>query len=159
MGKTRKPLDMQKGNITSIDAERRKKEEKSVTTGKDQLKRAPEWLINERAKKEWQRITKELKDIEVVGNLDRNNLGAYCNAFANYVEVTEELRGKPYCIDRETRTGVIKVQNPLINTQKLYAEEMRKFAALCGMTIDSRLKAAVIKTEAEDSGLERKFGI
>lgn len=158
MGRGRKPVEMQKGNITNIDAERKKQEEKSVTTGKDQLKTAPKWLINPEARNEWRRITKELKEIEVVGNLDKNNLGAYCNAFANYLNATEKLKDEDFLIERKTRTGTIIVRNPLIDVQRIYAEEMRKFASLCGMTIDARLKAAVIKTNAAEEILEEKFG-
>ena len=159
MGKPRKPLDMQKGNLTVVTKERRKGEEAKAKTGTDQLRSPPAWLINKEAKKEWRRIIKELKEIELVGNLDRNNLGGYCNAFANYLQVTELLKNQDYYLERETRTGTIIVKNPLVDIQKSYAEEMRRFAALCGLTMDSRLKAAAVKTETEEQGLKEKFGI
>jgi phage terminase small subunit len=72
--------------------------------------------------------------------------------------VTAELKDQDYCIRRETRTGAIIVQNPLIGIQKNYADEMRRFAALCGLTIDSRLKAATVKTEQKDEEIKQKFG-
>ena len=50
------------------------------------------------------------------------------------------------------------VKNPLIDIQTNYAAEMRKFAGLCGMTIDSRLKAAVQKVDEKEEKLEQKFG-
>ena len=55
------------------------------------------------AKNEWKRIVKELKKIEIVGNLDYVNLACYCNAYANYVETTKQLKDQPYCVERETR--------------------------------------------------------
>ena len=131
---------------------------KNVKTGSSQLSRPPDWLIDEVAVKEWKRIVKELKKINLIGNLDRNNLGGYCNAFANYVKATNILRDQTFYIDRETRNGVIVVKNPMVDIQKGYAEEMRRFASLCGLTIDARLKAAAIKTDKTQEDITKKFG-
>ena len=141
-----------------ISMERRKNEEKKVKPGSSQLSRPPDWLIDEVAVKEWKRIVKELKKINLIGNLDRNNLGGYCNAFANYVKATNILRDQTFYIDRETRNGVIVVKNPMVDIQKGYAEEMRRFASLCGLTIDARLKAAAIKTDKTQEDITKKFG-
>lgn len=158
MGKTRKPVDMQKAHLRLVEKEEKKLQEECVTTGRSQLKTPPKWLINDVAKKEWRRIVRELNKIDIVGNLDYANLAGYCNAYANYIQVTDELRDQDYCIERHTRTGTIIVKNPLVDIQTTYASEMRKFAALCGMTIDSRLKAAVIKTEKTEDMINQKFG-
>lgn len=159
MSRQRKLLDMQKGNLTVLQQEKKRIEEEYVRTGKDQLKFPPIWLIDDIAKKEFKRIVKELKEIDMVGNLDLNNLGAYCNAFSNYIHVTEQLNGQAYYIERETRTGVIIVKNPLVDIQTNYASEMRRFASLCGMTIDSRLKAATTKIDKQQQTISSKFGI
>ena len=129
MGRRRKPKDMQKAHLTQAEKERREEEERTVSTGNEQLKTPPEWLFNRTAKAEWRRITKELQKIEVVGNLDKANLAGYCNAYAAYRDVTEKLKGEDYCIERETRNGTMIVKNPLLSVQKEYAEEMRK---VCG---------------------------
>lgn len=159
MGRSRKPSEMQKGNITVIAGNKRKTEEESVTVGKDQLEKPPTWLVDNEAKKEWRRLVKELEKIDIIGNLDKNNLIGYCNAFANYKKATEELKEAPFCVEKMTRSGAVTVRNPLIDIQKMYAEEMRKFAALCGLTIDSRLKAAAVKTGETEDDLARRFGI
>lgn len=149
---------MQKAHLTLVEKQNRRQEEESVVTGNNQLKTHPKWLINDTAKKEWRRIVKELNKIDIVGNLDYANLGGYCNAYANYIKATEILKDQTYYIDRETRTGVIVVKNPMVDIQTNYAAEMRKFAALCGLTIDSRLKAAVTKTEKTEDMIQQKFG-
>lgn len=159
MGRPRKPIETQRGNLTVYTMQNRAKEEQDATTGKNQLKRPPDWLIDDVAKKEWRRIVKELEKINLVGNLDRNNLGGYCNAFANYVKATNILKEQTYYIDRETRNGIIVVKNPMVDIQKGYAEEMRRFAALCGLTIDSRLKAAATRTSKTQTSIEDKFGV
>lgn len=158
MGKTRKPIDMQKAHLTLVEKQNRKMEEESVTTGNNQLKTPPKWLINDTAKKEWRRIVKELNKISIVGNLDYANLGGYCNAYANYIKATDILKEQTYYVDRETRNGVIVVKNPMVDIQTNYANEMRKFASLCGLTIDSRLKAAVTKTEKTEEMIQERFG-
>lgn len=158
MPRPKKPIDMQKAHLTLVEKQNRKTEEDSVTTGNNQLKTPPRWLINDVAKKEWRRIVRELNKIQIVGNLDYANLGGYCNAYANYIQVTEILKDQTYSIERETRTGTIIVKNPLVDIQTNYAAEMRRFAALCGLTIDSRLKAAVVKTEKTEDMITEKFG-
>lgn len=158
MGKTRKPIDMQKAHLTLVEKQNRKMEEESVTTGNNQLKTPPKWLIDDTAKKEWRRIVKELNKINIVGNLDYANLGGYCNAYANYIKATDILKEQTYYIDRKTRNGVIVVKNPMVDIQTNYANEMRKFASLCGLTIDSRLKAAVTKTEKTEEMIRERFG-
>ena len=116
----------------------------------------PDWLIDDLAVNEWNRLVKEISgELELIGNLDVDNLGGFCNAFAMYVKVTNELRNAQLL----TIIGDGKiVENPLINTQKKYAEEMRKFGRLCGLTIDSRLKFAAEKAKTIDNDIEDEFG-
>lgn len=158
MGRQRKVVNMQSAHLTQKEKQKKKQQEREVITGNEDLAKPPAWLLNADAKKEWNRITEELKKIELVGNLDYANLACYCNAYANYIKVTRQLKKEPYRIERETRTGVIVVKNPLVDIQTNYAAEMRKFAGLCGMTIDSRLKAAVKKVDEKEEKLEQKFG-
>lgn len=158
MGRQRKIIEMQNAHLTQKEKQKKKQEESEIITGNEDLAKPPTWLIDANAKKEWNRIIKELTKIEVVGNLDYVNLACYCNAYANYIKVTKQLKKETYCIERETRTGTIIVKNPLIDIQTNYATEMRKFAGLCGMTIDSRLKAAVQKVDKKEEKLEQKFG-
>lgn len=158
MPRRRLPLEMQRGNLTVLTAQQKKSEEESVRTGRDKLARPPDWLVDDVAKKEWRRIVKELKKIGIIGNLDIANIGGYCNAFANYVKATGILKQQSYYVERETRNGIIVVKNPMVDIQKSYADEMRRFASLCGMTVDSRLKAASAKTKDTESEINRKFG-
>lgn len=158
MARPRKPIDMQTAHLSLLEKQNKKMEEDCIKTGKSHLKDPPDWLIDDIARKEWKRIVKELNKINLVGNLDYANLGGYCNAYANYIKATNILKDQTYYIDRETRTGIIVVKNPMVDIQTTYATEMRKFASLCGLTIDSRLKAAVTKTEKKEEDIKRKFG-
>ena len=158
MARPRKPIDMQKAHNSIIEKREKKQEEQYVITGNNQLKTPPKWLTDDTAKKEWRRIVRELKQIEIVGNLDYANLAGYCNAYANYIKATQILKEQDYYIERETRSGTIVVKNPMVDIQTTYAAEMRKFASLCGLTIDSRLKAAVTKRNKAETEVAERFG-
>lgn len=158
MSRGRKSLDMQTKHLTETEKLQKEQEEEILTIGKEQLKKPPSWLVNEVAKKEFKRITKEFDKVNVVGNLDLNNLGGYCNSYALYLKATKELQDKPLMLRKMTKTGPMTVKNPLIEIQKNYAEEMRKFASLCGMTIDSRLKCATIQINKNDEDIAGEFG-
>lgn len=155
MSKSRKPLKMQKGNLTVEQQEDIKKIEEAVIVGRDQLEKPPKTLIDKVAKKEWKRVIAEIMDIEIIGNLDLSNLVGYCNSFSQYTKATQELADKDLIVRID---GEIKA-NPLIKIQKTYAEEMRKFSALCGLTIDSRMKAGAIKVNKDKQDANEDFDI
>lgn len=158
MSRARKTLEMQTKHLTTEEKLQKEQEEEILTLGKEQLKKAPSWLIDDIAKKEFKRIVKEFDKKNIIGNLDLNNLGGYCNSYSMYLKATTELQGKSLTVRKMTKNGPITVKNPLIEIQKNYAEEMRKFAALCGMTIDSRLKVATIKTTKQQNNITDEFG-
>lgn len=128
-------------------------------TGAEDIGKTPSWLIDPVAKKEYKRILKDLKKIEIVGNLDLSNMAGYCNAYALYRRATEQLSKQELIVEKVSASGcVYDAENPLIMVQKKYAEEMRKFASMCGLTIDSRLKAATAKVDKIEDEIEDEFG-
>lgn len=158
MSRNRKPLEMQSKHLTNAEKLQKEEEEDLLVLGKEQLQDPPDWLINDVAINEFKRIVKEIDKIDVIGNLDINNLGGYCNSYALYLKSTEELKGKSLIVRKMTKNGPITIKNPLIEIQKNYADEMRKFASLCGMTIDSRLKVATIQTTKQQEDIIDEFG-
>lgn len=155
MGRARKTLSEQTGNLTKEIQTRRAIEEDMVKTGSDYFLIPPEWLINPTAVKEYIRIAKELEKLGLLGNLDTNALGNYCNAFAKYIEITAELENAPLVV---TNSAGNTVENPLINMQLKYSREMRDNGRLCGITIDSRLKFASRKLDSIEADISEKFG-
>ena len=120
-------------------------EEQAVAVSGDQLQKAPVWLRDNLARKEWKRLVKLFEEVKFIGNLDYNNLGAYCNAFSNFVQVTEELKGQPYMVTHINKVGAENVAtNPLITIQRGYSDEIKKYACMLGLSVDSRLKLAPI---------------
>lgn len=159
MANRMKPLAMQTGNLTQEQQNRKRLEESLVMTGRDDLARAPDWLLDDTAAVEFTRLVREFEKIDVVGNLDLNNLGAYCNAYTMYRKATDQLRHEPLIVSKKLPNGATQqVENPLIKIQKTYAEEMRKFASLCGLTLDSRLKAGKSQNDKREKDLADEFG-
>lgn len=160
IGRPRKISGMQTKHLTNIEKLEKENQEKAIILGREDLKKPPKWLIDNIAKKEFQRIIKNFHELEVIGNLDINNIGAYCNAYSFYLKSTKELTDSgTLTIEKQLPNGSYTlVENPLIKIQKQYAEEMRRFASLCGLTIDSRLKLSVQKTTKERQGVEIEFG-
>lgn len=150
---------MQQGNLTKEIKEQKQIEEQIITTGDEDLKKAPSWLIDKIAKDEFKRLVLEFEKVNMVGNLDLNNIACYCNAYANYRKATKELSTQPFMVEKVMPNGIeTTIENPLIKIQKNYAEEMRKFSALCGLTIDSRLKYATVKITKDESDINEDFG-
>lgn len=163
MGRGRKPLAMQKGHLTVADKVEKEQAESLVMVGREQLSRPPNWLIDKVAKAEFKRIVKEFEKINVVGNLDLNNIAGYCNAYAMYRRITEELNATPMTVledpeDEESPKTINNLYWNLSKNQRDYAEEMRKFASLCGLTIDSRLKVGAVQTTKINEQIDTEFG-
>jgi P27 family predicted phage terminase small subunit len=156
MGQKRKVLDFQKGNLTKETQGTRRNEQKSVMTDAKSLDRPPVFLINQVARNEWNRVMKEFRKMSSipVDNLDRTALAGYCNAFAQWRRAQAEAAKAPLI----TKTSKGPKVNPTVDAEKKYADEVRKWQRLCGMTIDSRLKIAATKTAEVKDSVEEKFG-
>ncbi|MGL6063754.1 MAG: P27 family phage terminase small subunit [Fusobacteriaceae bacterium] len=148
MGRKKK-LSEQVGDLTDKVKIQKKLEEESTFVGNEQLEIIPKWLINDKAINEWNRLVKEFSKKSMISNLDYNNLGAYCNSFAKYINIVEELG-----IDLFVGSEI----NPLISLELKYSEEMRKYANCLGLNIESRLKLGSILVGKDGQKVESSFG-
>lgn len=153
MGRTRKPLSEQRGNLTKEIQARRAAEQDLVKTECAYLSRPPDWL-SDRAKKEYCRLYQAMKDIDMLGDLDANNLASYCNAFDNYLTAASDVQENGLTIELDDKV----IENPNVALQIKYAKEMREFGKQCGLSIDSRLKFAAVKLEKTEQDIAEEFG-
>lgn len=159
MGRPKKTLDMQEGHLTKQQQIEKKLQEESVKANTDQLKNCPKWLIDKVAKDEYIRLIREFEELSILSNLDINNLGAYCNAYSNYLKATKELKSQPLTIQYTNKGGQVNLQeNPLIKIQIKYSDEMKRYASLLGLTIDSRLKIGALKSDKAKDEVKKEFG-
>ena len=159
MARPQKPVSLQTGNLTKEQQEQKNKQEEIIKSiSAEQLNKSPAWLRDNTAKKEWKRLVEQFRELEVISNLDYNNLGAYCNAFSSYIELTNQLKEEEFTVLYINKFGAEnRIENPILKIQIKFAEEMRKFSSLLGLTIDSRLKIATLKIEKIKKGTE-EFG-
>lgn len=156
----KKAVSVQKAHLTIAEKEERLQAEESVRTSTDQIIKPPPWLNSKIAKGEWKRVLPQLLEINVVGNLDLEAIAGYCNAFANYRQAIDELSKQGLLIvsqDEEKGFTFVK-ENPLNNLAIKWGTEMRRFADLCGLTINSRIKCGQAKVDKQKQNIEDTFG-
>jgi phage terminase small subunit len=68
------------------------------------------------------------------------------------------LEEEGYLVETEYKNRTEMKPNPLIDVQRSYADEMRKWGKLCGISVDSRLKAATTRTTKKEEDITAKFG-
>lgn len=152
MGK-KKPIDVLvaegKKHLTKEEIEQRRAEEEAVRPNDDKVN-CPSWVKDKVARKEYNRVAKELQELKLLTNLDVNTLANYCIAFSNYVNATQQMEGQPLVIEQTNKAGFTNiVANPLINIQLKYSDEMKKLASEMGLSISSRLKLVVPKKDED----------
>lgn len=94
--------------------------------------------LNDEARKEWRRVSKELEKIGLISKIDRAALALYCTAWGRYVEAENKLRelGDKGLID-ETPNG-FKVQGVWLNIANKAMDQCKSFMAEFGMSPSSR---------------------
>ncbi len=136
-------------HLTQEEIKVKQLEQDAVFVGNEQLEHLPDWLVNESAINEWRRLVKQFNKKSMISNLDYNNLGAYCNAYARYTNIVKRL-GTQVLPGREP--------SPLVMLELKYSDEMKRYGALLGLTMESRLKAGkgIVNNTEED--INKDFG-
>lgn len=145
----RVPLEASEKHYTKEEILKKQLAEQSVFVGNDQLENPPDWLLGDEALNEWKRLVKEFSKKSMISNLDYNNLGAYCNAFAKWKNISKEL---------EFNLLVVGEVNPLVQLELKYSDEMKKFGNLLGLSIESRLKKGQINQGEGEDNINRDLG-
>jgi P27 family predicted phage terminase small subunit len=87
------------------------------------------------ARREWDRLAGELASLNLLTNLDRAALAAYCGAYALWVEATEAIQ--KYGTMVKSPSGY-PVQSPYVSIANRQAEIMMRIASEFGFTPASR---------------------
>lgn len=159
MGRPRKPNAAKTRHSTKEEVELSEVVEDSIVTSSDELEKIPAWLKNKTAEKEYRRLLKNFKEINIIGNLDLNNLVIYCNLYADIRAI--EKAAKKLSMTRKDDKGILRVNSEYerISYQKLkYMDSLRKYADTLGLTVSSRLKAGTKKVNDEQENINDKFG-
>lgn len=107
--------------------------------------------LNKVARREWNRMVKLLLGQRLITELDRAALAAYCQAWANWVEASEQveaLKARGRLIDY-TENGY-PVVSPWVGMQNKASAEMHRYLTEFGLTPSSRSKVQVIEEPERD---------
>ena len=91
--------------------------------------------LGDEARKEWQRLAKELGELGLLTRLDRGLLAAYCQAHALWVEAVSSI--ERYGTMIKSPNGY-PMQSPSVAVANKQVEIMVRIAAELGMTPSSR---------------------
>lgn len=112
------------------------------------------------AKKEWNRITRQLLILGLLTEVDRAALAAYCQCWARWVEAEEELRKPDHRMVTTTESGY-PVVSPWMGIANQSMKQMLRFLAEFGMTPASRSRLGTPQEKEEDpfdEFLQRRSG-
>lgn len=158
MPRSRKIVGMTTKHFSRVEKEKRKYAESTIKTDKNDITRIPtKELRDAAARKEYKRVLPELLKSEVIGNLDRSQLIAYCNAWSRYLEATEKMKDPSEHLTVDMATGG-KKPNPLITVAENAYKEFRAAGECLGMTVSARLSAASLKVQKQEEELMQEFG-
>ena len=157
MARPRKIVSMQTGNIKKDVRAQREYEESLIKTDGDELDKVPPSVfLDSTAKKEYERIRKNLQSIDIIGNLDRNSMIVYANAYAMYLKTSKEIKKKDFKPVVTTSSG--EKQNPLYAVLEQAKKDMETSGNALGMSASSRLKIAAEKAKGQEENLMQMFG-
>lgn len=157
MGRPRKIISMQTGNIKKDVRAKREYEESLVKTDKDELEKLPSSVfLDATAKREYERVRKNLQSIDIIGNLDRNSMIVYANAYSMYLQALKETKKKDFCPTVKTSSG--EKPNPVYAIMEQAKKDMDSSGSALGMSASSRLKIASEKAKGQEENLVQMFG-
>ena len=142
MARPRKTLAATKKNLTKAEIEQKQEQEERIKIDRENLT-APKYLT-EKAKAEFERVVREAKKIEIFDNLDLSILAIYSSAYAQYLEITEEIQKMDQAYRYITEDNKI---SPLINAQDKIIKQIMTCSSKLGLATTDRLKLIVPKKE------------
>lgn len=92
------------------------------------------------AKAEWRRLIRQLDALQMITQLDRAALAAYCQAYGRWVEAERKLKETPVLL--KTPAGYVQ-PSPWLAIANKQLELMAKFMAELGLTPSARSRLAI----------------
>lgn len=101
------------------------------------------------ARREWNRMSKQLYELGLLTEVDRAALAAYCQAWARWVQAEDEMRKVDFRMITTTDSGY-PVVSPWMGIATTAMKQMKTFLTEFGMTPSSRSKVTrTVEPEAD----------
>lgn len=155
MGRKLKVVENNKKHLTKAEKAVRVEIQKSAGDGLAELRLTPPAHLGKIAKKEYKRVVNDLQTLPI-RDLDRAVLENYCTWYGIYVEASEKVNEIGISVFSEDKG--MWIQNPLVVTLEKATNNIKSCAAQLGLTVDSRMKMYVPKTEEKKDTMFDKFG-
>jgi P27 family predicted phage terminase small subunit len=117
---------------------------------RDVMPRCPEYL-DDRARKEWRRLTPMLRRMRVLTEVDGITLASLCQTYSTLIKAQEKLNETG--ILYKTPSGYV-MQSPLLSVVNTCIETITRLSREFGLTPASRTRI-VVPPEDDDDELER----
>lgn len=121
--------------------------------------------LSSEARTEWRRICKELESLELLTEIDRTALAAYCQAYGRWAQAEKGIKKAGLLVktgqktdSQGNKTGGNVIQSPLVGIANTAMEIMRKYLVEFGMTPSSRSRISVGGKKQEGDKAESYFG-
>lgn len=144
-------------HLTKSEFEERQAAEQKIKPKANRI-RPPTWLI-EPALGEFKRIVKEMKELDVLTNVDVNVLAVYCDAVADYQECAMIIQTEGISMDYTNNDGhTNRVPHPLLSKKKQLSEQIKSMAVELGLTPSARSKLTLPKTPPKvETEFDKRF--
>lgn len=142
-GRPPKPIALKTGVMTKEEVQNRKEAEERFKGNNDMVYKVRDDLPTE-VSAIYQRITEELKDANILNNLDMDLLDTV--SYAIY-----RMRQAREVIDREgmlISNGKVMIKHPAVNVERDYQSIFHSCCIQLGLSPSSRTKLSMIKLEA-----------
>ena len=155
-------VQLAKGNpnrLTKAEIKARQEAEESFKPNDDDIK-IPRWLDKE-GKSEWKRVSRELKELNILTNIDTTALGMYCDAYSKYQLATKKINKEGMFIEYTNKAGATNtIEHPAVKAQVKYADLIKKLCSEFGFTPSARAKITLPRLEEkkEETIEDKLFG-
>ena len=146
-------------------AEILEREQTEIKAPSDDI-RMPGCLKTKKLKDRFNYIVDQLKELNLMSNLDVDCIVRYINAESEYEQVTAKLNKTPIMVEGLNENGVMdyvvnKEYERLITLQDKVFKQARASASDLGLTISSRCKLVVpnVKEETKNDDFSKLFNI
>ena len=159
-----KPLP---GNVHQLRGNPSKKAKRDLVDGVQpevKIPSCPDHLSAE-AKREWNRITKVMKNLGIISDLDRATLAIYCQAWGRWEQLNKKIKKLE---EAQELSGLVDVtpkgfeqMTVYVQLTNRYADQIKQYIAEFGLSPSARtrLKPAIEpeKSNGKKEGPERFF--
>lgn len=149
-GRNKKAVESLAGHRTKKELQERKQAQSKMKGNTDKIF-CPQWL-DDTAKEEFERVSEELKAIDLICNIDTTILAIYCDAYSNYVQLTQAIQTNgaiQYYVN--TKGEENKVVSAEVMAQNKYIDTIMKCSSKLGLSISDRLKLIIPEKDTKEN--------